>query len=198
MRLKRNKISFIVFTVMLGLIVGAFSVVSDNIPDLRDGVTISEFFVSYLAIMINSLPIWFILAMLVGYIFANDIKEAVFSGAIYTVTAITFYFLIGYFYELMPVQISFKEQIIIYLTWYGASAIGGILGGVVGFFVKKSHFVLLILLLGLILQLVVNGTWSWNDIVGVSQNITYCIMIVGIMLFVILKRISQLKKDKDQ
>jgi hypothetical protein len=181
---------------MLGLIVGAFSVVSDNLPDLRDGVTISEFFVSYLAIMINSLPIWFLFAMFVGYIFANNIKEAAFSGAIYTVTAITFYFLIGYFYDPMPVQISFKEQIIAYLTWSGASAIGGILGGVVGFFVKKSPFVLLILLLGLILQLVVNGTWSWNDIVGVSQNITFCIMIVGIMLYVILKRISQLKKTK--
>ncbi|MBP0726823.1 hypothetical protein J5Y03_16825 [Bacillus sp. RG28] len=169
----------------MGLIVGYFSVVSDNLPNLSDGVTVFKFITSYLAVMINSLPVWFILAMFVGYKFADDTRKAVLLGAIYTLIAITFYFLIGYFYEKVPVTISFKEQIIAYATWYGASAVGGILGGLVGFYVKKTPYTLLSLLLGLFLQLVVNGTGSWKDMIGISQNVTFCLMILSIITYLL-------------
>lgn len=128
---------FIIFTLIVGIIVGYFSVVSDNLSNLRNGVTVFEFVISYLAVIINSLPVWFILAMLVGYIFASDIKKAMLFGVIYTLTAITFYFLITYFYGDVPVKISFKELAIGYGIHYGASAVGGILGGILGFLVKK-------------------------------------------------------------
>jgi hypothetical protein len=124
---------FVTFTFIVGLIVVAFfSVVSDNLSYLRDGVTDLEFIISYLAVMINSLPMWFILAMLVGYIFARNIKEAALLGAIYTISAITFYFVIGHFYTDEGVSFLFKEQAFVYVTWYGVSAIGGIFGGIVG------------------------------------------------------------------
>lgn len=183
--------SFIIFTCIVGLIVGVFSVTSDNLPNLGDGVTVFEFIISYLAVMINSLPLWFILAMVVGYIFARDIKEAVILGAIYTITAISFYFVIGYFYEDAPVSLSFKEEAVVYLTWYGASAIGGILGGIMGFLIRKTMYALLILLVGLILQLFVNGPNSWGDIVGIAQNVTYCLMIVGIIYLAIIRRMNR-------
>jgi len=67
---------------------------------------------------------WFILAMMFGYIFAINIKESALLGAIYTITAITFCFVIGYFYVDVPVSLSLKEQAVIYAKWYGASAIG--------------------------------------------------------------------------
>ncbi|MDF1997879.1 hypothetical protein [Peribacillus frigoritolerans] len=182
---------FVTFTFIIGLIVAIFSVISDNLSFLVDGVTVLEFVIAYLAVMINSLPMWFIVAMLVGYIFARNIKKAALLGAIYTITAITFYFVIGHFYTDIPVTvtISFKELAMTYVNWYGASTNGGILGGVVGYLVKKTPFALLSLLVGLILQLFVNGTSSWGDIVGIVQNVTYCLMIVSIFIYlVIVKR----------
>lgn len=184
---------FVTFTLIVGLIVGFSSVISDNLPYLGDGVTVLEFVISYLAGMINSLPMWFIIAMLVGYIFARDIKEAALLGAIYTITAITFYFVIGYFYEDIPVTLSFKEQAFIYVDWYGTSAVGGILGGIVGFFTKKIPYALLCLLVGLIIQLFVNGTSSLGDIVGIAQNVTFCLMILSIVIYLVI-----MKKKKEE
>ncbi|MGG0188010.1 hypothetical protein [Bacillus rhizoplanae] len=37
-------------------------------------------------------------------------------------------------------MISFQAQAVAYATWYGASAIGGILGGALGFFMKKTSY----------------------------------------------------------
>jgi hypothetical protein len=73
---------FIIFTLILGLVVAYLSVVSDNLPYLGDGVTVLEFFISYPTVMINSLPMWFIYAMLVGYLFAKGIKGAALLGTI--------------------------------------------------------------------------------------------------------------------
>jgi hypothetical protein len=185
---------FILFTCVVGFIVGFFSVISDNLPYIRDGVTAIEFIVSYLAIMINSLPGWFMLAMFVGYLFSRSMKEAVLLGGIYTIGAITFYFVIGYFYEDAPVPMTFKEQIIMYTTWYGASAIGGMLGGSVGFLMKKTPYVLLSLVAGLILQLFVNGTRSWQDVVGISQNVTFCLLIVSVLLYLVFVKRKKTEK----
>lgn len=170
-----------------------FSVKSDYLPYFGEGTKFSvfEIVLSYLAVMINSLPMWFIVAMLVGYLFGRNIKEGVMFGAIYTVIAITFYFVIGSFYDNTLILFSFKEQIEVFTIWYGASIVGGCFGGGVGFFLKKTPSVLLILLLGLILQLFVNGAGSWNDIIGVSQNVTFCLMIISIVVYLAI-----MKKNK--
>ncbi|WP_258309235.1 hypothetical protein [Cytobacillus oceanisediminis] len=183
--------SLIKFMLIVGLIVAVFSVISDNLPYLGDGVTILEFIISYLDIMINSLPMWFILALLVGYLFAKDMKEAAFLGSIYTIASITFYF----FYKVDTIPLPFKEQAIIYAIWFGTSAIGGILGGSLGFLSKKSKYALLILLGGLVFQLLVNGKDSWGDIVGISQNLTYCLVILVISLYLV---IFAFKRNRDQ
>ncbi|MBY0598088.1 hypothetical protein KFD70_25725 [Bacillus pfraonensis] len=185
---------FIIFTLILGLVVAYLSVVSDNLPYLGDGVTVIKFFISYLAVMINSLPMWFIYAMLIGYLFAKDIKGAALLGTIYTLTAISFYFVISNFYTDVQIQLSFKEMVIIFVSWYGGSTVGGIFGGIVGFLLKKTPYVLLILLSGLILQLFVNGTRSWGDMVGIAQNVTFILMILSI--FVYLTLVKRLKKKK--
>ena len=183
---------FVTFTFIVGLIVAFFSIISDDLSFLDDRVTVLEFVISYLAVMINSLPMWFIVAILVGYIFARNIKKAALLGAIYTITAITFYFVFRYFYIDVPVTISFKELAISYVNWYGASTIGGISGGIVGFLMKKTPYALLILLGGLILQLFVYGTSSWSDIVGIAQNVTFCLMIVSIVIYlVIMKKVKE-------
>ncbi|WP_342043878.1 hypothetical protein [Bacillus sp. OTU2372] len=191
---RENWKRFIIFTLLVGLNVGIFSVISDNLPDLNNGVTVFEFIISYLAVMTNSLPIWFIVAMFVGYLFADNIKDASILGAIYTISAITYYFVIGHFYTDSAISVSLKEQAVTYATWYGASAIGGILGGIVGYLIKKTPFSLLTLLLGLFLQLFVNGKSSWSDIVGIAQNITYYVMIVSIIIYIGIEK-RKMKED---
>lgn len=136
--------------------------------------------------MLNSLPMWFILAMVVGYVFASNIQKASLLGLIYTITAITFYFIIVYFYQELSVKISFKDQLVSYVTWYGASAIGGPLGGIVGFLVKRTPFAYLSLLLGIFLQLFVNGRSIWSNIVGIAQNVTFCMMIGTIVIYLVM------------
>ncbi|WP_342541785.1 hypothetical protein MHH33_11185 [Paenisporosarcina sp. FSL H8-0542] len=188
---KGNWRSFIIFTLVVGLIVGIFSVISDHLPIIADGVTVLEFVIFYLAITINSLPMWFILAMLVGYLFANNISKAAFLGSIYTICAITFYFAIGHNYIETTVSSSFKEQALVYAIWGGASAIGGILGGITGFLLKKTPYALLILLVGLIFQLFLYGTSSWGDIVGFSQNVTFCLIVVSIVFYIVIVKIKK-------
>lgn len=183
----KNTKEFIIFTLIIGFIAGIFSVKSDYSLYFGEGAKISayEIVLSYLAVMINSLPMWFIVAMIVGYLFGRNIKKGILLGAIYTAFAITVYFVIGSFFDDTMIQVSFKEQIGAVAIWYGASVVGGCIGGGVGFLFKKTPYVLLILLFGLIIQLFVNGSGSWNNIVGVAQNVTFCLMIVCIVYFLI-------------
>ncbi|WP_241156682.1 hypothetical protein [Bacillus sp. FJAT-42376] len=178
---------FIVFALVIGFLAGIFSVKSDHIPYLGEGADISAFeiIMSYLAVMINSLPMWFIAAMTAGYWFGRNVREGILLGAVYTVMAITFYFVIGSLYGHSLIQLSFKEQIGVYALWYGASLAGGCIGGAAGYLFKKTPYVLFILLFGLLVQLVINGAGSWNNIVGAAQNITFCLMSVYIVYFLL-------------
>lgn len=179
--------SFILFSVVVGLIVGFFSVVSDHSPYFGEGSNVSatETIMSYLASMINSLPMWFIIAMIVGYLYGSNLIEGILFGAIYTTIAITFYFILGSIYEETTMALSSKEIITVFITWYGASIIGGCIGGAAGFLVKKTPYVLLVLPLGLTLQLYLHGLRSWSNVVGIAQNLTFCMMIIlSLWLFV--------------
>lgn len=124
--------------------------------------------------------------MFVGYRYASNIKSAMVLGLTYSMWAILLYLLFANLYEKTPENISVTvfQQLLSYLIWLGASAVGGLFGGAVGFSLKKSYYPLLILLVGLILQLFVNGKKSWNDLIGILQNATFCIMIAGIIIYI--------------
>jgi len=184
----RHWVRFIIFTIILSLIVGFFSVVSDNLPYIDNSITVTQFLISYIAVMINSLPMWFIFTTIIGYIFGRTGKEAVLVGPVFTIFAISFYFLLGNFYLNAHITFTFKEQISIFVIWYSASLAGGIIGGLTGYLVKTRPYILLIIPAGLILQLLINGTRSWNDIIGISQNITFCLMILFILFYLLMTR----------
>lgn len=191
------KSKFIFFSIVVGIIVAIFSVISDHIQ--LDDMSILQSIIYYLASVINSLPIWFIIAMFVGYRYASYIKSAMVFGMSYSLWTILLYLLIAKLYENTPENISVTvfQQLLSYLTWLGASAVGGLFGGAMGFLLKKSFYPLLILLVGIVLQLFVNGKESWNNQIGILQNATFCIMIAGIMIFIILrKRIEEEKRFK--
>ncbi|MDR7207900.1 hypothetical protein [Priestia megaterium] len=175
-------VKFIIFMVVVGGIVAAFSVMSDHLPPVTS-MTTPELIVSYVAIMLNSLPGWFIMAMVVGYVFGTSTRQAACFGSLYIVSSITMYFVIGHFYSDQPDSVvwGLKDMIYIFITWYGASVIGGMVGGMVGFLFTKKPVVLVTLPAGLLLQLFLNGTRGWSDIVGMAQSITYCLIIISVL-----------------
>lgn len=181
---------FIFFSIIVGIIVAIFSVISDHIPYPVNDVSILQSIIYYLASVINSLPMWFIIAMFVGYRFALNIKSAIFLGMTYSMWSILLYLLIANFYENTPENISptLFQQLLGYLTWLVASAVGGLFGGALGFLLKKSYYPLLILMVGLVLQLFMNGKESWDSLIGILQNATFCIMIVGIIILIFLRK----------
>ncbi|WP_335508791.1 hypothetical protein [Bacillus sp. JJ722] len=163
---------------------------SDIIPTFKNDMNLFSFLLAYAAIMINSLPVWFIIAMFIGYIFGSNTRESSIFGMVFTVVAITIYLVINESLTELPegVPITFSSQIKSYIFgWYLPSTCGGLFGGFVGGLLKKSSFILLVLIPGLILQLFVNGKSSWNDIIGISQNVTFCLMIIGIFIFIFIK-----------
>lgn len=189
---------FIIFTLTIGLLVGLFSVKSDHLPYFGGAteIPIFEIVLSYLAVMINSLPMWFIVAMTVGYLFGRNIKESILYGVIYTVIAITFYLVISNFYTDVQTSLSFTEQIKTKLSWYGGSLVGGLLGGAAGFLLQKTPYILLILPIGIIFQLFLYGPSSWSNIVGIAQNVTFCLMIISIFVYLITVKIKNRKYEK--
>ncbi|RLQ92339.1 hypothetical protein D9X91_19690 [Falsibacillus albus] len=175
----KNRSGFALYTCVVGLIVGVFSVASDHLPYTRVHITLFQFIRSYVAVMVNSLPFWFIFAMVPGFSFAKDLKSAMFAGGIHTIIAITYYFVIGYFFDDNPVKPTINDQVRVFVSWYGASAIGGVAGGAAGFMFKRNPFVLIIVMLGLLLQLILSGPESWRNELGIAQNLTFCLMVVG-------------------
>ncbi|MBE2978799.1 hypothetical protein [Priestia megaterium] len=190
-------VKFIIFTVVVGGIVAAFSVISDHLPPVTS-MTTPELIVSYVAIMFNSLPGWFIMAMVVGYVFGTRTRHAACFGSLYIVSSITKYFVIGHFYSDQPdgVVWGLKDMVYIFITWYGASVIGGIIGGMVGFLFTKKPVVLVTLPAGLLLQLFLNGTRGWSDIVGMAQSITYCLIIISVFIYFFRLKTTKNKKVK--
>jgi len=189
----KNKLWFILYVIIIGGATAILSVISDNLQFIYlDGpITTSRFIVSYLAIMFNSLPIWFLLAMITGRIFGKNIKSAAIYSTIYTLTSITIYFVIGSSYSGGPniLALGLKSLAYVLITWYGASVLGGFLGGIIGFVFRSKPYVLLIFPAGVILQLCINGTHAWEDRLGIAQSITYCLMLViSLWYFYILNK----------
>jgi len=188
-------VKFIIFTLVVGGIVAVFSVMSDHLP-LVTSMTTPELMVSYVAIMLNSLPGWFIMAMVVGYVFGTRTRQAAYFGSLYIVSSITMYFVIGHFYNDQPDSVvwGLKDILYTFITWYGASVVGGIIGGIVGFLFTKKPFVLVTLPAGLLLQLFLNGTRGWSDVLGMAQSVTYCLIIISV--FIYFFRLKTLKNKK--
>ncbi|MFB8424903.1 hypothetical protein ACFC4S_23080 [Priestia megaterium] len=190
---QKNKLWFILYALFLGGATAILSVISDNLQFIYlDGpITTPRFIISYLAIMFDSLPIWFLLAMITGRIFGKNIKSAATYSTIYTLIAITIYFVIGSSYSGGPniLALGLKSLAYVLITWYGASVLGGILGGITGFVFRSKPYVLLIFPAGVILQLCINGTRAWVDTIGIAQSTTYCLMLaISLWYFYILNK----------
>ncbi|TGB03684.1 hypothetical protein [Halobacillus salinus] len=166
---------FILYTLLAAMIMAGFSVGSDDLPYVGADIPFFYSVYVYLAVTINSLAFWFILSMVPGLIHAANLKESILFGGIFAVAAITFYFMFG----------GFPNNAII---WYGISSLGGTIGGATGYLAKRNKYILLLLIPGFFLQLLRNGTNSWNHAIGIAHNLTICVAILFISIYIILVR----------
>ncbi|WP_394555554.1 hypothetical protein C1N61_29460 (plasmid) [Priestia aryabhattai] len=177
---QNNKAWFLLYILLVGGTAATLSVISDNIRYMIGNIPPSKFFITYVAITFNSLPVWFLLAMGVGHLFGKSIKSAAVYGSIYTLTTITLYYVFGALYNGTSIfSVATDGSLCVLLTWYIASLLGGILGGVTGFIFKRKPYTLLIFSVGIIIQLYLNDIDDWVDTVVIAQNATYCVMLAA-------------------
>ncbi len=180
-RIENRPLKSIGYIMVVGIIVGIFSVISDLLPYQPDNFI--EIVISYLAVLINSLIVWFALSMSVGYLFGHSFKQATLLGAAFTFFAITVYFVMGNLFNDFGPKISVHDLFMVYVKWYLAAIAGGVIGSIFGFLAKKHPVTLLVLVGGMILQLIINGTYSWQNPVGLAQNITYSFSAVFLLFY---------------
>ncbi|MCA1022752.1 hypothetical protein [Halobacillus litoralis] len=179
---------FILYTLTAGILMGGFSFGSDHLPYVGKNIPFVYSVYVYLAVTSNSLAFWFVLSMIPGFIYAVNLKESVIFGCIAAVTGITFYLVIGEYFGDMFRTYNYN--------WYVPSALGGMIGGAAGYFAKRNKNVLLILIPGFLLQLLRNGTDSWNNGIGMVHNLTICIMILILSIYIIRIRLNKSHETK--
>lgn len=159
---------------VVAIVVGLLSVVSDNLPSREAGVSVAQEVVAYLAVMANSLPVWFALAMVAGHLFGATFRTAALVGSLQAVAAIGVYLGLGQVHDTV-VGSSVSLQVSTLVTWGGAAAVGGAVGGIVGWLARRTRRALLVLAGGLVLQLILYGPDSWTHPVGAAQNLTFVV-----------------------
>jgi len=187
---------FILYTLLVGTAVAYFSVVSDNVPYVKDDFAIWHWVYYYLAMMINSLPVWFLIAMLTGRLFGKRPLASAAYGMVYTIYAITLYMFWGQLTtEQSHVSYTLSELLSILFSWYGTSLAGGIIGGFFGYYSRRSNWVWLPVMAGLLLQLWLYGIHSWQNPLGMAQNSTLVFMILFLIVYVYRKRKKHPSED---
>ena len=76
MKKKKKYKNLTIYTCTIGLLMSVLSVASDHLPYVGEEVSFVQSIIMYLAVIINSLSFWFIYSMIVGYKFAENLKEA--------------------------------------------------------------------------------------------------------------------------
>lgn len=116
--------------------------------------------------------------MIVGYKFAENLKEAALLACLSVICVITFYLVIGSFFEDHAFTSSLLEKLKNLGSWYAPSILGGIVGGATGYLTKRNRYTLSLLGAVLLFQLLINGSWSWGNSVGLATNLTFCVMLL--------------------
>lgn len=88
-----NNKSVIIYTLIVGTILGVFSILSDIIPYQLEDENIFEIALFISGGVMNNLAVWLILSMIAGYKFCNSFKSSAIAGASFTVYAIIIYFI---------------------------------------------------------------------------------------------------------
>ncbi|MBA2174840.1 hypothetical protein H0266_08040 [Halobacillus locisalis] len=176
--MKKKYRNLTIYTCTIGLLMSVFSVASDHLPYVGEEVSFVQSIIMYLAVLINSLSFWFIYSMIVGYKFAENLKEAALFACLSVICSITFYLVIGSFYEDHAFTSSLLEKLKNFGSWYAPSIVGGIAGGTTGYLTKRNRYTLSLLGAVLLFQLLINGSTSWGNAVGLATNLTFCAVLL--------------------
>lgn len=175
---------YLVFTVVLGLIVGAFSAISDILP--YQDVSFNDIAIRFTAELLNDLVIWLGLTVLVGYLFCRSVKQAVLRGAGFAVFTIIIFFILELFSLDRALEV---ERFIAHVTeWSLVAAAGGIVGGLIGFMSRQYPSVLL-LYPAIVTWRLMMRVEAWQNPASALGNIVLIAIALASVGFVIMRSI---------
>ncbi|MDB5185549.1 MAG: hypothetical protein JWL85_72 [Candidatus Saccharibacteria bacterium] len=166
---------------------------SDTSPSQTIGLSFLEIITIFIAGLLNNQIIWFVLAILVGYAFCRSAKQAATAGAGFAVFAIVMYLFFSFMFGAHAPQSNSTTPInLITLLartaeWLLLSAIGGTVGGLVGFTARTRPGVLLVLPLFIVARLALNGVFSWQSPISAIQNIVFVLIGLFSIAYTLLK-----------
>lgn len=139
---KGSQREYIIFTLLASIIIGYFSIISDHLFPILSGGNAESLMVKiwvFLAVILNDFAMWLLLTTLIGWRYGTKLHVAIFRGILFAVFAIFIYLV------LTPVLYpgdSRAKDIGGYIVWFGLSAIGGAVGGAMGYFAQKWPLIL--------------------------------------------------------
>jgi hypothetical protein len=189
----KSKTKMIAYMIVVGIMLGWFSVISDNIPYDTSRYRAIELVPYILGGTINNSAILFLFSTILGYKFCSSLKQAMLAGAAFTIYSFSLYFLID---ALVP---AFQEastptdhqdgsvNLINYLQWYLASMLGGITGSATGYLAQTRPIAWIVPVAFIVFQLARAGQWTWHEPIGLSQNILLILIALGIGVYAVYK-----------
>lgn len=167
---------FVPYTVIAGLLIAYYSVVSDHIPyETQTGLLSIHFAV---ATILNDIVTWFLFAMATGHIFGKSLKSATLHAAIATSFAIVLYLALE--------RVAYGDWRQIFSTtsleWLVMTFIGGSIGGAVGHLWQKMPVVLASLGALIIFRFITSGG-TWTSPLTLTRNTFLIIILIGIVSY---------------
>lgn len=189
---------YIIFTLTVGTIMGFLSMVSDRLPYIEDP-TFYNTLLRFIAQFMNDTVMWLGLSILVGYLFCRSKKQAALAGAGFAMfSIITYFVLISLFPEQeVPARIAAETNMFATIAeWLLAAAVGGLIGGLIGFISKKHPSILFIFVLFIIARLIMQGSLAWSSVASIAQSVISIAIAVGIIGWLIYRLIKPHSKGK--
>jgi O-antigen ligase len=170
------------FTIIVGLVVGFFSMISDSLP--YQDVTFYDTTIRFTAELLNDLAVWLGLSVLVGYLFCRSIKQAAFMGAGFAVFTIVIYFLFGLLGLDRELDIgNFAQHMI---EWSLIAAAGGMIGGLIGFISRQYPSILLLYAVIVAWRLVMRWD-AWQSPASALGNVVLIVIVLASVVYVAAK-----------
>lgn len=190
---------FILFMALVPMLVGYFSVISDNLYTFSASYTgiIANVWM-LLAVILNDFAIWFFLATFVGWRYGRSPCSAILRAVLFSVSSISLYLALT---PLLYPGSSVSEGMGGHIIWLTMAALGGAVGGAMGYYAPKRSLVLVPLVALSVFRL--SELRSWETWLGISRNVVILAITLSVCLLWVIKATSWIvalraKAEKDR
>ena len=172
---------FTIYTLLVGATIGYYSALSDSMLPWEEQ-TAWQTFNYAISNILNDFVLWFVVAIITGYIFTKTWRRATFYGAIICLYAIGVYLVCNQ----LASNSSAAFDIIGLGVFIIMAIIGGALGGLIGHVMKKYPVVLVAPLGFTVYRIYGALPKTWSSPIGLPRNIFLCTVVVLICAYWIL------------